>query len=65
MFQSEAKEESGLDVIEMQQVGLLVFQFDDKMHEVLEANVFNVTKFSGEFIETEGFCLTDQSSMLT
>jgi hypothetical protein len=50
----EAKEESGLDVVEMEQVGLLEFQFDDKMHEILQANVFNVTKYSGEPYETEG-----------
>jgi hypothetical protein len=53
-FKSEAKEESGLDVIEMEQVGLIDFQFDDKMHEILEANVFNVTKFFGQPSETEG-----------
>lgn len=50
----EAKEESGLDILNIKEVGYIEFQFESKMNEVMEVHVFSVDKFSGEIRECEG-----------
>ena len=50
----EATEESGLEILSLKQVALLEFQFESKMNELLEANVFLVDKFRGDIRECDG-----------
>ncbi len=51
------KEESGLDITDSIKIGYLEFQFENKMNEILEAHIFQATKFHGEMYETEGCIL--------
>lgn len=50
----EAVEESGLEILNLKQVALLEFQFEGKMNELLEANVFVADQFRGEIRECDG-----------
>jgi ADP-ribose pyrophosphatase YjhB (NUDIX family) len=51
---SEAKEECGLEIHELKNVGYLEFQFEDKMNETREVHVFCADKYSGVIRECEG-----------
>ncbi len=51
----EAREESGLEPIDIKQCALIEFQFESKMHtDMMEVHVFCVDKFSGTIRECEG-----------
>ncbi len=49
----ETKEESGIEISEMQEVGIHEFEFHDKRGDILEVHVFRVDKWQGEPRETE------------
>lgn len=49
----ELFEEAGITVNAMENVGILDFSWHGKENEVLEANIFKATDFSGEPQETE------------
>lgn len=49
----EVREEAGLEVVDMQEVGSLIFSFESDPERVLEVRVFRITQFSGEPKETE------------
>ena len=51
---SEAREESGLEIDDLTQVGYIEFQFESKMDEMLECHVFQVEQFRGTIRECEG-----------
>lgn len=48
----ELKEESGLEVVSYEKLGILNFEFQNNP-EILETHVFKVTEFAKEPIETE------------
>lgn len=50
---SEVKEECGLDVISMDKIGILEFEFDGSK-ELLEVHLYVCKQFSGDIIESEG-----------
>jgi 8-oxo-dGTP diphosphatase/2-hydroxy-dATP diphosphatase len=56
------KEESGLDITDAIKIGYLEFQFENKMNEILEAHIFQATKYHGEMYETEGCILRNALS---
>jgi mutator protein MutT len=49
----EFREESTIEINELEQRGTLHFQFTDKMNEELRVTIFAVTKWQGEPMETE------------
>ena len=49
----EMKEESGIDILTMEKVGIHEFEFEMKQGEILEVHVFRVDDFSGIPTETE------------
>ena len=49
----EMFEESGVAIVEMEQVGIHEFEFDSKRGEILEVHVFRVDTFSNEPEESE------------
>lgn len=53
----EAKEESGLDLLTLKNIGKIDFQFEHKMSETLECHLFCADSFAGEIQETEGLIL--------
>jgi 8-oxo-dGTP pyrophosphatase MutT (NUDIX family) len=53
----EAKEECGLEVENLKNIGQIEFQFDDKMNEILEVHVFSTDCFKGELKESEGMTI--------
>jgi 8-oxo-dGTP diphosphatase/2-hydroxy-dATP diphosphatase len=48
----EMKEESNLEPLEMEEIGVVDFSFESEPRE-LEVHIFKVTKFSGEPLESE------------
>lgn len=56
----ETKEECGLDVTNLDKVGVLKFEFVNEP-QILEVHVFRTTQFSGVVSESEGI-VTDQSN---
>lgn len=50
---SEVKEESGLNVISMNKIGVLEFEFDGSK-ELLEVHLYTCKQFSGNIIESDG-----------
>jgi ADP-ribose pyrophosphatase YjhB (NUDIX family) len=52
----EAKEECGLDIDNVNHLGCIEFQFEDKMNELLEVHVFCSDSFRGELQECDGNC---------
>lgn len=48
----EVKEESGVEILQMQKVGILDFEFSGNP-EILEVHVFRIGEFSGQPVETE------------
>ena len=48
----EVKEETGIDVNDLNKVGILEFEFKSNS-EIMEVNVYKAEKFSGEPVETE------------
>jgi len=48
----ETKEESGIEIQEMEKFGIIAFAFAGK-EDVLEVHFFEIKKYSGEPIETE------------
>lgn len=48
----EMKEESGVDVVDLNKVGIMEFEFEDNP-EILEVHVFKSENFSGEPMESE------------
>lgn len=48
----ELKEESGLEVVEMSEKGVLNFEFENDS-KVLEVHIFDVLEFTGDLKETE------------
>ena len=57
VFKREAKEESGLDLLTLKNIGKIDFQFEHKMSETLECHLFCADSFTGEIQETEGLIL--------
>ena len=49
----ETQEECGLDVTNLDKVGVLLFEFVNEP-QFLEVHVFRTTRFSGEVTESEG-----------
>jgi len=49
----ETLEESGLVIEELEQVGILDFEFEKKPGEILEVPIFRVRKWKGEPVEGE------------
>ena len=47
----ELKEESGLEALELEQLGILEFEWRDNL-ELLEVHIFKVLDFAGQIIET-------------
>lgn len=58
LFHRETKEECGLDVTNLDKVGVLKFEFVNEP-QILEVHVFRTTQFSGVVSESEGI-VTDQ-----
>ncbi len=49
----ETKEECGIDIVALEEVGIHEFEFRDKRGDVLEVHVFRVESWDGEPRETE------------
>ena len=49
----EMREECGVDIEAMEEVGVHEFEFEKKKGEILEVHVFRVDSFSGTPVETE------------
>lgn len=49
----EMLQESGVTIDEMEQVGKLEFEFEKKPGDIIEVNVFKITKWHGEPVEGE------------
>lgn len=49
----ETKEECGIDIIALEEVGIHEFEFESKRGDILEVHVFRVSEWTGEPIETE------------
>lgn len=50
---SEVKEECGLDVISMEKIGLIEFEYVGSK-EILEGHIYSCNLFSGDIIESDG-----------
>ena len=50
----EAREESGLSILAIKQCGLIEFQFESKMNEMMEVHVFTADEFDGSIRECDG-----------
>lgn len=48
----EMKEESGLEINDLEEKGTVIFQYLDT-RKLLEVHIFNVLKYSGEIMESE------------
>lgn len=49
----ETKEECGIDIVAMEQVGIHEFEFESKRGDILEVHVFRADSWDGEPRETE------------
>lgn len=49
----EMREESGMNIREMEKVGIHEFEFADKPGEILEVHVFRINEWTGDPTETE------------
>ncbi len=49
----ETKEECGIDIVAMEEVGIHEFEFQNKRGDILEVHVFRVDSWDGEPRETE------------
>jgi len=49
----ETKEECGVEILEMEKVGILDFEFQKNLGEILSVHVFKAEEFSGNAIESE------------
>lgn len=49
----ETKEECGIDIVALEEVGIHEFEFHDKRGDILEVHVFRVESWDGEPRETE------------
>ncbi len=49
----ETKEECGIGITAMEEVGLHEFEFEKERGTILEVHVFNITGYTGEPVETE------------
>jgi len=49
----ELKEEAGIDASNLEEMGVINFQFENNPEEILEVHFLKGTEFSGEPIETE------------
>lgn len=52
-FFSEVKEECGLDVISMQKIGIIEFEYIGSK-ELLEGHIYSCNEFDGDIIESDG-----------
>ncbi len=49
----ELKEEAGIEVSDLEEMGVINFQFENKPEEILEVHFLKRTEFSGEPVETD------------
>lgn len=49
----EIKEEAGIEIKDLDKIGILDFEFENNSGEVLEVHIFKVKDFEGEPMETE------------
>ncbi len=53
LLKSEAKEESGLEILNLKKVGYIEFQFESTLNEMLECHMFTSSDFRGEIRECD------------
>ena len=53
LFHRETKEECGLDVTDLDKVGIILFEFVGEL-QLLEVHVFRTKNYFGSIMETEG-----------
>lgn len=63
LFHRETKEECGLDVTNLDKVGVLKFEFVNEP-QILEVHVFRTTQYSGEVSESEGIVTINKLTMV-